>query len=94
MEVFEKTQYQADLAITGTWRGTNTDKIYEELGWESIYNIHFYRWLFYKTQNNLTLEYLKLALPKNFYFLRRNRILSHLLCIIEKYRNSGRQNKI
>lgn len=55
MEVFEKTQYQADLAITGTWRGTNTDKIYEELGWESIYNIHFYRWLFYKTQNNLTL---------------------------------------
>ena len=36
MNILEKTQYQAALAITGAWKGTNLDKIYEELGWESL----------------------------------------------------------
>ena len=33
MEKVERTQYQASLAITGTWQGTNRSKLYEELGW-------------------------------------------------------------
>ena len=34
----DSTQYSAALAVTGAWRGTiNTDKLYEELGWEIIY---------------------------------------------------------
>lgn len=33
MIILEKTQYDAALAITGTWKGTDTDKSYEELGW-------------------------------------------------------------
>ena len=37
----ESTQYSAALAVSGAWRGTNTDKIYEELGWEIIY---YRRW--------------------------------------------------
>ena len=36
--VLESVQYSAALAVTGAWRGTNTDKIYEELGWESLYH--------------------------------------------------------
>ena len=36
MEKVERTQYQAALAITGTWQGTNRYKLYEELGWESL----------------------------------------------------------
>ena len=32
----ERDQYQATLAVTGTWQGTNTDELYEELGWESL----------------------------------------------------------
>ena len=36
MEMIEKTQYRAALAITGTWRGTSYNKICEELGWESL----------------------------------------------------------
>ena len=28
----ESTQYSAALAVSGAWRGTNTDKLYEELG--------------------------------------------------------------
>ena len=30
----ERVQYQAVLGVTGTWNGTNSNKIYEELGWE------------------------------------------------------------
>ena len=33
MEKVERTQYQAALAITGTWQGSNRSKLYEELGW-------------------------------------------------------------
>ena len=30
----ERIQYSAALAVSGAWRGTNIDKLYEELGWE------------------------------------------------------------
>ena len=36
MEMLEKIQYQGALAITGTWQGTSRNKLYEELGWESL----------------------------------------------------------
>ena len=36
--VLESVQYSAALAVTGAWRGTNTDKIFEELRWESLYH--------------------------------------------------------
>ena len=32
----ERIQYQAALAITGGWKGTNRSKLYDELGWESL----------------------------------------------------------
>ena len=35
MERTERIQYQAALAITGTWQGTSRNKLYDELGWES-----------------------------------------------------------
>ena len=35
MEKAEGTQYQAALAITGAWQGSNHTKLYDELGWES-----------------------------------------------------------
>ena len=38
MNRIERFQYQAALAVTGAWQGTNTDKIYEELGWEVFLN--------------------------------------------------------
>ena len=37
MEKVERIQYQAALAITGTWQGSSRSKIYEELGWESFF---------------------------------------------------------
>ena len=40
METVEPTQYQAALAITGTWEGSNRSKLYEELGWETQVQVH------------------------------------------------------
>ena len=59
MEKLESVQYSAALAVTGAWRGTSRDKLYDELGWESL---NFRRWsrrliLFYKIVNNLTPDY-------------------------------------
>ena len=39
MEKVERTQYQAALAITGTWQGSSRIKHYEELGWESYLTV-------------------------------------------------------
>ena len=66
MEKIEKVQYQAALAITGCWRGTNRNKIYEELGWESLSDRRWSRRLFhfFKIHNNLTPEYLMENLPR------------------------------
>ena len=36
MEKVKRTQYQAALAITGTWHGTYRYKLYEELGWDTF----------------------------------------------------------
>ena len=50
----ESTQYSAALAVSGAWRGTNTDKIYKEPGWEILYCRRWYRRLchFYKLQRD------------------------------------------
>ena len=36
MEKVERIQYQAALAITGAWQGSNRSKLYDELGWECL----------------------------------------------------------
>ena len=60
MEQIERVQYKAALAVTGTWKGTSTNKIYEELGWEPLSDRRWFRRLvqFFKIQNGLTSEYL------------------------------------
>ena len=39
----EQTQYQAALAVTGAWKGTNRQKLYNEIGRESLYHRRWYR---------------------------------------------------
>ena len=36
MQKMERIQYQAAIAITGTWQGSNRTKLYEELGWGAL----------------------------------------------------------
>ena len=59
MEKLESIQYSAALAITGAWKGTSRQKIYDELGWESLNHRRWSRRLvpFFKIINNLTPDY-------------------------------------
>ena len=71
----ESTQYQAALAVSGAWKGTNMDRLLEELGWETLSNRRWYRrlCLFYKIINNQTPNYLRECVPnenKSKYQLR------------------------
>ena len=61
MNTLERIQYNATLAITGSWKGTNLNKIYDELGWEFLTDRRWSRRLFhfYKIVNKLTPPYLK-----------------------------------
>ena len=36
MEKLKSVQYSAALAVTGAWRGSSREKLYAELGWESL----------------------------------------------------------
>ena len=65
MRTIESLQYQAALAVTGAWKGTNTSKIYEELGWESLHHRRWYRRAtqFFKILNGLTPQYLVDPIP-------------------------------
>ena len=65
MERIERVQYQAALAVTGAWKGTSLNKIYDELGWETLTDRRWFRRLvqIYKIRNGLTPDYLKIPLP-------------------------------
>ena len=76
MRSVESTQYQAGLAVSGAWKGSSTQKIYNELGWESLDNRRKFRrlCLFYKIYNDLTPSYLKAPIPvkkNNFFYTCR-----------------------
>ena len=61
----ERIQYSAALAVSGAWRGTNIDTLYEELGWESLYYRRWYRRVchFFKLTMNQFPEYLYQLVP-------------------------------
>ena len=66
MEKLESVLYSAALAVTGAWRGTSREKLYNELGWESL---NLRRWsrrivMFYKIVNNVTPEYTRHPISK------------------------------
>ena len=86
MESVEKIQYQAGLAITGCWKGSSRDRLYEELGWESLSDRRNNSRIFqiYKIISKPTLSYLKDKLPPC-----RNHLLIHvfrdIMCRTSRY---------
>ena len=36
MKLIEQVQYKAALIVSGCWQGTSCEKLYDELGWESL----------------------------------------------------------
>ena len=37
MKLIEQVQYKAALIVCACWQGTSRERLYEELGWESLY---------------------------------------------------------
>ena len=70
----EKIQYNSALAITGAIRGTSKEKLYQELGLESLEKRRWYRKLcyFYKIFNKQSPTYLLNVIPvsSRSYFTR------------------------
>ena len=60
INLIEKVQYKASLVVSGCWQGTSQDKLYNELGRESLSDTRWYRrlCLFYKIINHDTSQYL------------------------------------
>ena len=93
MNDIERVQYRAALAITDAWQGTNRNKLYDELGWESLCDRRWFRRLlqFNKIHNNMTPKYLKDNLPPSRQLLygRTNPNIYHdIRCHTERYMNS------
>ena len=78
--------------MSGCWRGTSREKLYDELGWESWSNGRWARRLviFYKIRNDLTPSYLAEHIPKRneLDISLRNRNVNTPLTRTERYNNS------
>ena len=94
MEKVERTQYQAALAITGTWQGSNRSKLYEELGWETLSDRCWCRRILqiHKiTKKNMTPSYLGDKLPPNrrlLYRCNNSNTFHEIRCKTSRYKNS------
>ena len=92
MNALEKTQYQAALAVSGAWKGTNRNKIYEELGWETLDLRRFFRrqTMFYKIIKNLTPDYLRHPIPplRGHYGFRSPDVLHLIPWNKDRYKHS------
>ena len=99
MEKLESVQYSAALAVSGTWRGTSKERLYEELGWESLSARRWYRRLvlLYKFTNNLTPEYTRAPIPAlhvSNYSLRAQPVMGQIRTRTEKFRSSFYPNSL
>ncbi len=99
MEKVEAVQYSAALAVTGAWRGTSREKLYSELGWESLSDRRWSRrlTLFYKIINNLTPSYTKEPIPplrQPQYSFRNHDFVGRIRARTEKFESSFYPNCI
>ena len=67
MELVERIQYHAAVAVTGTWQKSSRSKLYEELGWESLSDRRRTRRILqiHKIDNDKCPSYLKDKLPSH-----------------------------
>ena len=79
--------------MTGTWRGTCRERLYNELGWESLSSRRWSRRLilFYKFVNNLTPDYTRDPIPplhETNYVFRNQPAVGQIRARTEKFRTS------
>ena len=100
MESIEQIQYDAALAVTGAWHGSNRSKLYEELGWETLSDRRLFRRAtqLYKITNNMTPSYLVNKLPPrkrcSLYNADHSLSFRELRCRSSRYANSFFPNAI
>ena len=93
----EQTQYCAALAVTGAWRVTSRERLYNELGWETLYHRRWYRRLchFYNLIKSRSPNYLFTEVPpeRNIIFnLRNTRNYDQNFTRTARYANTYFQN--
>ena len=92
MKLIERVQYKAALIVSGCWQGTRQEKLYGELGWESLSDRRWIRRLsmFYKISNGLAPSYLSDHIPKRnvISMSLRNRSDIPPLTRMNRYENS------
>ena len=93
----EHTQYSAALAVTGAWRGTSRERLYDELGWEILYHRQWYRRLchFFKLVRSHAPEYLFSEIPPErqvMYSLRNPRVYDENIVRTVRFSNTYFQN--
>ena len=88
----ESVQYNAALAITGAIRGTSQEKLYKELGLESLKSRRWFRRLciFYKIQSTQTPYYLFKLIPTaiHSYNIRSLGTYNTYYCRTDMFKNS------
>ena len=99
MEKVERTQYQAALAITGSWQGSSRTKLYEELGWESLSDRRWSKRILqiHTIRNNITPIYLKEKLPalrRPMYRITNQNNFHEVNCKTSRYKNSFFSNAV
>ena len=93
MVQLETVQCSAALEVSGAWRGTSREKLYDELGRKSL---NLRRWsrrlvLFYKIFNTLTPDYTRKPIPPTpdlFYSLRKHNVAGQICARIASYEAS------
>ena len=99
MEKLESVQYSAALAVSGTWRGTSKERLYEELGWESLSTRRWYRRLvlLYEFVNSTTPDYTRVPIPAlhlSNYSLRTQPSVGQIWTRTEKFKSSFYPNSL
>ena len=93
MEKLESVQYSAALAVSGTWKGTSREKLYAELGWESLSSRRWSRRLilFHKFINNLAPKFTTDPIPplrQSRYSLRKQDTIGRIRTRTEKLQST------
>ena len=93
IQKLESVQYSAAIAVTGTWRGTSQERLYNELGSESFSSRRWSRrlTLLYKFINNLTPDYTRDPIPllqENNYRFRNPPVVGQMKARTEKFKSS------
>ena len=97
MELVEKIQYQAALAVTGAWQGTSRVKIYEQLGWESLSDRRMCKRVLqlHKIIDRKTPDYLHDKLPRSRnVIINLPNVFSETRCRTSRYQNSFFPNAV